>query len=208
MPEAKLVAVLRDPVDRAYSNWMHLWSDGLEPIADFATACAAEDDRIAAGWGHFWHYRRVGLYGEQLESAIPPMSVTLRLADNLDISRGDMICRPNNAPRATQEIDAMVCWFSERPLQVGGKYAIKHTTRSAKARVQKLHYLLDVNTLRREERNELALNDVGRVSLRTATPLFVDEYRRNRITGSFILIDDATFETVGGGMILGSSGLT
>jgi bifunctional enzyme CysN/CysC len=101
----------------------------------------------------------------------------------------------------------MVCWFSDKPLREGGTYTIKHTTRSARARVQKLHYLLDVNSLRRDdEHGHLGLNDLGRVTLRTAAPLFVDEYRRNRITGSFILIDEGTFETVGGGMILGSPG--
>ncbi len=147
-------------------------------------------------------------YGGAVDEAVPPMSVSVRLADDIDISRGDMLCRPHNAPTATQDVDAMVCWFSDKPLREGGTYTIKHTTRSARARVQKLHYLLDVNSLRRdEERGELALNDLGRITLRTAAPLFVDEYRRNRITGSFILIDEGTFETVGGGMILGSPGI-
>jgi bifunctional enzyme CysN/CysC len=145
----------------------------------------------------------IDLYGEELGEAMPPQSVTIRLEDNLDVSRGDMICRPNNAPTATQEIDAMICWFSERPLQVGGKYAIKHTTRSARALVRDLHYRLDVNSLSRDETSgTLAMNDMGRVSLRVTTPLFVDEYRRNRTTGSFILIDEGTNETVGAGMIL------
>jgi bifunctional enzyme CysN/CysC len=145
----------------------------------------------------------IDLYGQEIAEAIPPMSVTIRLEDNLDVSRGDLICRPNNAPTATQEIDAMICWFSERGLQVGGKYAIKHTTRSARALVRDLHYRLDVNTLSRDETSPtLAMNDMGRVSLRVTTPLFVDEYRRNRTTGSFILIDEGTNETVGAGMIL------
>ncbi|MGZ4714949.1 MAG: elongation factor 1-alpha C-terminal domain-related protein, partial [Acidimicrobiia bacterium] len=145
----------------------------------------------------------IDLYGEHLDAAIPPMSVTIRLADDIDVSRGDMICRPNNAPTATQEINAMICWFSDRPLQVGGKYAIQHTTRSARALVRDLHYRLDVNTLHRDETSgTLAMNDMGRVSLRVTTPMFVDEYRRNRTTGSFILIDEGTNETVGAGMIL------
>ena len=145
----------------------------------------------------------IDLYGESIDAAIPPMSVTLRLADNIDISRGDMICRPNNAPETTQEVDAMICWFSERPLQVGGKYAIKHTTKSARALVRDLHYRMDVNTLSRDETSgTLAMNDMGRVSLRVTAPLFVDEYRRNRTTGSFILIDEGTNETVGAGMII------
>jgi bifunctional enzyme CysN/CysC len=145
-------------------------------------------------------------YGGPIEEAIPPMSVSVRLTDDIDVSRGDMICRPNNMPVVTQDVDAMVCWFHERPLRAGANYAIKHTTRTTKARVQDLHYRLDVNTLHRDENvPALALNDLGRVTLRTAVPLFVDEYRRNRITGSFILIDEGTFETVGAGMILGAN---
>jgi bifunctional enzyme CysN/CysC len=132
--------------------------------------------------------------------------VTLRLADDLDVSRGNMICRPHNAPTVTQELDAMVCWFSDRPLQARGKYILKHTTRSVKCLVRDLHYRLEVNTLHRDETSgTLSMNDMGRVSLRVTEPLFVDEYRRNRDTGSFILIDEATFETVGAGMVLGTS---
>jgi bifunctional enzyme CysN/CysC len=134
------------------------------------------------------------------------MSVSVRLADEIDISRGDMLARPNNLPTVTQDVDAMVCWFSDQPLREGATYLVKHTTRQAKARVQQLHYRLDVNSLHRDESERaLTLNDLGRVSIRTAVPLFVDEYRRNRITGSFILIDEGTFETVGAGMILGQS---
>ena len=144
----------------------------------------------------------IDLYGEEVAAAIPPMSVTVRLTDEIDVSRGDMICRPNNAPRATQEIEAMMCWFSERPLQVDGKYAIKHTTQSASALVRGLLYRMDVNSLSRDETSTaLAMNEIGRVGLHVTTPLFVDEYRRNRTTGSFILIDEGTNETVGAGMI-------
>jgi len=145
-------------------------------------------------------------YGGPVEEAFPPMCVNIRLSDDLDVSRGDMICRPHNAPTVTQDVDAMVCWFSERPLQSGQTFAIKHTTRAARARVQQLQYRLDVNTLHRDEEHQvLAMNDIGRVSLRASVPLFVDEYRRNRATGSFILIDEGTFETVGAGMILATS---
>ncbi|HEY8216853.1 MAG TPA: GTP-binding protein [Acidimicrobiia bacterium] len=144
-------------------------------------------------------------YGGPVEEAFPPMSVAIRLADDLDISRGDMIARPHNTPSVTQDVDAMVCWFSERPLQQGNVYVIKHTTRSARAKVQNLHYRLDVNTLHRDETHQaLAMNDMGRVTVRTTLPLFIDEYRRNRVTGSFILVDEGTFETVGAGMVLGS----
>ncbi|MCX4386793.1 GTP-binding protein [Micromonospora peucetia] len=136
--------------------------------------------------------------------AFPPMSVTVRLEDEIDISRGDMICRPNNSPAVSQDIEAMVCWMDEtRPLQVGGRYAIKHTTRSARAIVRGLHYRLDVNSLHRDESaGELGLNEIGRVRLRTTVPLLADEYRRNRTTGGFVIIDEATNRTVGAGMIV------
>ncbi|MCM0676242.1 GTP-binding protein [Micromonospora phytophila] len=136
--------------------------------------------------------------------AFPPMSVTVRLEDELDISRGDLICRPNNAPAVSQDIEAMVCWMDEaRPLQVGGRYAIKHTTRSARAIVRGLHYRLDINSLHRDESaGELRLNEIGRVRLRTTVPLLADEYRRNRTTGGFVIIDETTNRTVGAGMIV------
>ncbi|MBU6329142.1 MAG: 50S ribosome-binding GTPase [Acidobacteria bacterium] len=140
-----------------------------------------------------------------VDEAFPPMSVSIRLSSEIDISRGDMICRPTNQPDIGQDIDAMVCWMSEASaLATGAKLAIKHTTRSARALVKNLHYRLDVNTLHREnDVTTLALNEIGRVSLRTTVPLFFDDYRRNRETGSFILIDEATNATVGAGMILG-----
>ncbi|WP_174534832.1 sulfate adenylyltransferase subunit 1 [Micromonospora chalcea] len=139
-----------------------------------------------------------------VDEAFPPMSVTVRLTDELDISRGDMICRPNNAPMAVQDIEAMVCWMDETsPLRVGGRYAIKHTTRSARAIVRGLHYRLDINSLHRDETvSELKLNEIGRVRLRTTVPLLADEYRRNRTTGGFVIIDEATNRTVGAGMIV------
>jgi bifunctional enzyme CysN/CysC len=139
-----------------------------------------------------------------VEEAFPPMSVTVRLADELDVSRGDLICRPHNAPMAAQDIDAMICWMDEtKPLTVGGKYAIKHTTRSARAVVRELQYRLDVNSLHRDETvDALRLNEIGRVRLRTTVPLLVDEYRRNRTTGGFIVIDEQTNRTVGAAMIV------
>lgn len=142
-----------------------------------------------------------------VEEAFPPMSVTVRLSDELDVSRGDMICRPHNAPAPTQDVDAMICWMDEsRPLAVGGKYAVKHTTRAARAVVRELQYRLDVNSLHRDEAAEsLRLNEIGRVRLRTTVPLLADEYRRNRTTGGFILIDEATNRTVGAGMIVETS---
>jgi bifunctional enzyme CysN/CysC len=135
------------------------------------------------------------------------MAVTLRLADDIDISRGDLIARPHNRPHVGQDVDATVCWMDERSvLRAGAKYTLKHTTRSVKALVRDLNYRLDVNTLHRDDQApELALNEIGRVRLRTQAPLFFDEYRRNRTTGSFILVDDSTNATVAAGMILGPS---
>jgi bifunctional enzyme CysN/CysC len=139
-----------------------------------------------------------------VDEAFPPMSVTVRLADEIDISRGDMLCRPHNAPAVAQDIEAMVCWMDETaPLRVGAKYAIKHTTRTARTVVRGLQYRLDVNTLHRDETApELSLNEIGRVKLRTTVPLLADQYRRNRTTGGFILIDEASNRTVGAGMII------
>ena len=139
-----------------------------------------------------------------VDEAFPPMSVTVRLTDEIDISRGDMICRPHNAPAVAQDVEAMVCWMDESaPLRVGGKYTIKHTTRTARTVVRGLQYRLDVNTLHRDENaDELRLNEIGRVRLRTTVPLLADEYRRNRTTGGFILIDEGTNRTVAAGMII------
>jgi len=149
----------------------------------------------------------VDTFDGPVDEAFAPMSVTIRLTDDLDVSRGDMICRPNNQPLAGQDIDAMLCWMSEvSPLTLRTKLAIKHTTRSARAMVTDLRYRLDVNTLHRDESaTSLGLNEIGRVSLRCTQPLFFDEYRRNRSTGSFVLIDETTNATVAAGMILGES---
>ena len=142
-----------------------------------------------------------------VDEAFPPMSVTIRLTDDIDVSRGDMICRVNNRPTVAQDVDAMVCWMSETAtLTPRTKLAIKHTTRSARVMVKDLQYRLDINTLHRDEDTDrLDLNEIGRVTMRVTQPLFVDEYRRNRETGSFILIDEATDNTVGAGMILSGS---
>lgn len=138
-----------------------------------------------------------------VEEAYPPMSVTVRLADEIDISRGDMICRPNNAPTVTQDVDAQICWMDESASLVQGKkYAIKHTTRWARAMVKNINYRVDVNTLHRdEEATEIKLNEIARIKLRVTQPLFVDSYQANRQTGAFILVDEATNKTVAAGMI-------
>ncbi len=139
--------------------------------------------------------------------AFAPMSVTVRIEDDIDVSRGDMLCRPNNRPHVGQDIEAMVCWMSDATkLRPRSKLALKHTTKWCRALVQDLNYRLDINTLHREEgATELGLNEIGRVKLRTTQPLFFDEYRRNRRTGSFILVDEASNVTVGAGMIIGGS---
>jgi len=138
--------------------------------------------------------------------AFAPMSVTLLLADDLDISRGDMICRPHNQPQPTQDIEAMVCWMSDtRPLTPGSRLVVKHTTRTVKTIVRDLHYRLNVNTLHRDESAaQLGLNEIGRVTLRLTQPIFCDAYSRNRMTGGLILIDEASNETVGAAMITDS----
>jgi len=142
-----------------------------------------------------------------VDEAFPPMSVTIRLDDELDVSRGDMICRVHNAPTPSQDIDAMICWMDETSaMQPGRKYVIKHTTRSARTVVKELQYQLDVNTLHRlESATQLSLNEIGRVRLRTTLPLLADEYRRNRTTGGFVLIDEASNRTVAAGMITSAS---
>jgi len=142
----------------------------------------------------------------QVQEAYPPMSVVVRLTDDVDISRGDMICRPHNQPTMSQTMEATLCWMADQPLQTGRRYAIKHTTRWSRAVVRTLHYRIDVNTMHREEGVEsLRRNDIGRVTLRMTHPLFVDEYRRNRITGGFILVDEGTNQTVAAGMITEAS---
>ncbi len=147
--------------------------------------------------------KSITTFDGELEQAFAPMSVTLCLEDDLDLSRGDMIVRANNQPKAEQEVEVMVCWMSEKPLTPNGKYALKHTTRDARCIVKDIKYKVDINTLHRmEDDKEIKMNDIARISLRTTVPLFFDRYGRNRTTGSLILIDEATNETVGAGMII------
>jgi sulfate adenylyltransferase large subunit len=147
----------------------------------------------------------VDSYEGELQEAFPTMSVTLRLEDELDVSRGDMIVEPEDQPVTASELDAMLCWMSQKPMRPGGRYALKHTTRSARAIVSELEYRVDINSLEHAPADQLELNEIGRVRLRSSTPLVVDRYRRNRTTGSFILIDEATNDTVAAGMIVGAS---
>ena len=144
----------------------------------------------------------IDTYEGELEEAVAPMSVAVRLQDELDVSRGELICHPEQEPLVARELTADVCWMAQKPLQPGGRYLIKQTTRSATAVVDGIENLLDVHTLERDAPPaELGLNDIGRVRLRTSTPLVFDPYKSNRRTGSFILIDEASNETVAAGMI-------
>ena len=139
-----------------------------------------------------------------VDEAYPPMSVTVHLADDLDVSRGDMICRPGNRPTVSQSFDARVCWLGERPLQPRARYAIKHTTRNARAVVESIAYRLDIQTGHRDTgAQQLAANDIGRISLKTTAPIMHDPYQRSRTTGAFILMDEASNATVAAGMIVG-----
>jgi sulfate adenylyltransferase subunit 1 len=147
--------------------------------------------------------KSIELNGVPIQEAFSPMSVTMTLEDEIDISRGDMIVRPNNQPDSTQDLEVMVCWMNQKPLQNRTKIIIKHTTKECQAMVKEIQYKVDVNTLHRvEDISEIGMNDIARVSIRTAQPIFKDSYRRNRLTGSVILIDPNTNETVGAGMII------
>jgi sulfate adenylyltransferase subunit 1 len=137
-----------------------------------------------------------------VDECFAPQSAVITLADEIDISRGDMLVSPNNAPVTAQDIDVMLCWFNERPLQPGGKYAIKHTSRDARCMVKEVKYKMDISTLHKAGDATIGMNDIGRVQLRTTVPLHYDTYSRNRITGSLILIDEGTNETVAAGMIV------
>ncbi len=139
----------------------------------------------------------------EINEAFPPMSVAIRLEDDIDISRGDMIVRENNSPNVDQDIDVMVCWMNEKPINLNGKYAIRHTTKEARCIVKEIIYKVDVNTLHRiEDDKTVGLNEIARIKIRTTQPFFFDSYRKNRTTGSLILIDEGTNATVASGMII------
>lgn len=147
--------------------------------------------------------KSIDTFNGPIKEAFSPMSVCMTLEDDIDISRGDMLVRENNQPTAEQDINVMICWMNERKMIPRGKYTIRHTTQTARCIVKDIKYKMDINTLHRnEEDKEIGLNDIGRISIRTTKPLFFDSYRRNRNTGSIILIDEATNETVAAGMII------
>jgi len=138
----------------------------------------------------------------KIKEAFAPMSVVIQLSDDIDVSRGDMIVRENNVPTISKELDVTICWMNTKKLRPKNTYVLRHTTKETKCIVQELKYKLDINTLHRlEDATELGLNEIGRITVKTAQPLFFDSYRRNKVMGSLILIDEATNETVGAGMI-------
>jgi len=145
----------------------------------------------------------VDSYNKSLPEAHPPMSVTLTLKDDLDISRGDMIAGIDDIPMESCDIEAMICWMNPKTMQIQGNYALKHTTRDVRCLIQGIDYVLNISTLEKmTDIQTLRMNDIARIRLRTTKPLFFDPYKVNRITGSLILIDEATNETVAAGMIL------
>jgi len=161
------------------------------------------DKIMALPSGFTTSIKRIDTFEGPVEEAFPPMSVTLLLEDEIDISRGDMIVRENNVPQVGQDLDVMLVWMNEKILRVDGKYALKHTTKDLRCLVKEVKYKVDINTLHRNmEDKNVGLNEIARVSLRTTQPVFYDKYRLNRITGSVILIDEGTNETVGAGMII------
>lgn len=140
---------------------------------------------------------------ESLEMAFPPQSVTITLEDDIDISRGDMIVKADNQPQSSQDITAMICWLNEKPMRPAGKYFIRHTTREARCIVKEVNYKVNINNLEKDlDDKHIGLNEIAEVTLRTTQPLFFDSYRKNRITGSLVLVDEGTNETVCAGMIL------
>jgi len=161
------------------------------------------DDVMVLPSGVTTRIARIEQGGVAIDIAVAPMSVTIHLVDNVDVARGDMLCRPSSQPIVAQELDAMVCWMSERPMAASGRYALKHTTRWTRAIVTGLAYRLDVNSGHQDAAaSHLALNDLGRITLRTTTPVVYDPYLDNRLTGSFVLVDEATNATVAAGMLL------
>lgn len=161
------------------------------------------DEIIALPSGFTSTINTVETYKNEEDEVFQPMSINMTLEDEIDISRGDMIAKPDNQPTIGQDIDMMVCWLNKEPLNPKGKYAVKHTTKDARCIIKEVKYKVNINTLHRVEGDkEIGLNDIGRIQIRTTEPLFYDSYKRNRVTGSVIIIDEYTNETVGAGMII------
>src|SRR6056297_3479981 len=147
--------------------------------------------------------KSIDVFNGHLEEAFAPQSLTLTLEDDIDISRGDLIIKDNGLPKSGQDIEMMICWFHEKPMMLGGKYAMKHTTNDLRCVIRDVKYKIDVNTLENiTDDKHVGLNDIAKISIKTTKPIYYDSYRKNRYTGSIILIDEATNETVAAGMIL------
>lgn len=147
--------------------------------------------------------KSINTFEDKVQEAFSPMSVCITLTDNIDISRGDMIVRENNQPTIGQNIDIMICWMDEKNMILNGKYTIRHTSQTARCIIKEVKYKIDINSLHRiEQEKKISLNDIARITIRTTKPLFYDSYRRNRNTGSIILVDEASNKTVGAGMII------
>jgi sulfate adenylyltransferase subunit 1 len=162
---------------------------------------AVGDEVLALPAGLTTRVRAILLHTRSLAVAVSEQSVTILLEDEIDISRGNMLVKPGEAPEATKSVTAMVCWLSEAPLSRQRKYVVRHTTREARAAVGEIAFRLDLNALTQEPADKLSMNDIGRVTLKLAQPLFVDPYAENRATGAFIIVDETTNDTVGAGMI-------
>lgn len=163
----------------------------------------AGDEVLVLPSGFTTKIKAIQLGEEVIQEAFAPMSVVMTLEDEIDISRGDVICKPNNQPLVEQDIDMMLCWMNQRPVNLNSKFYVRHTTRETRGILKEIQYKLDINSLQRLEGiDQLGMNDIARVKIRTAQPLPFDSYRKNRITGSVILVDEGTNETVAAGMIV------
>ena len=188
--------VLRPHTDKYhdYRGYAGRISSGILRIGDQVTALPSQlQSRI----------KKIHCANLELQEAYAPQSISVELEDDIDISRGDMIVKTTNQPQNSQEIDAMICWMGENPMQINGKYSIQHTTRSGRAIIKEIVYLVDLNELKRiEGKTSIEKNGIARIKIKTTTSLFFDSYRTNRNTGSFILIDESNNNTVGAGMII------
>jgi sulfate adenylyltransferase subunit 1 len=161
------------------------------------------DDVVVLPSGFNSKIKSINFGTEKIKEAFAPMSVTITLEDEIDISRGDIIAKPNNHPQSEQDIDVMLCWMNQKGVSTNTKFYVRHTTREVRGVLKEIQYKLDINSLTRLENvDKLVMNDIARVKIRTAQPLFFDNYRKNRITGSLILVDEGTNETVAAGMIV------
>ena len=188
--------VLRPHTDEYhdYRGYAGRISSGILRVGDMVTALPSQlQSRV----------KKIHCANLEIQEAYAPQSISIELEDDIDISRGDMIVKTTNQPQNSQEIDAMICWMGENPMQLNGKYSIQHTTRSGRAIIKEIVYVVDLNELKRiEGKTSMEKNGIARIKIKTTTPLFFDSYRTNRNTGSFILIDETNFNTVGAGMII------